>query len=405
MMKQWIIVGLLFGMLAACTGASALAPAPAATAEEATSVLVSDTPTLEPATETPTATATMTPEPTATATPAAYGPDNFPAQVNPLTGQEVGDITLLERRPLAVKVQMFPRGQRPPSGISLADIVYDFYQNNGVTRLHAIFYSRNAEVVGPIRSARLLDIDLVHMYKSIFAFGSAESRTFQRLYNADFANRLVIEGYAKCPPMCRTDPNGYNFLVTNTQDLSSYVTSSGVDNLRQNLDGMSFAATIPPGGFAGSQVFVRYSISAYVRWDYDPGSGRYLRFQDAAEAADIDSEVYDPLMDGLTGAQIAAENVVVLLAPHKFAFGSNAGQGEVLDITLAGTGKAYAFRNGQVFDVIWNRPEKTSVLYLTFPDGSPYAFKPGSTWYHVVGKSSSISNVGENAVRFILAVP
>src|ERR1041384_903665 len=44
--------------------------------------------------------------------PTQYGPDNFPSDVNPLTGLKVADVSVLERRPLAVKVSEFPRAVR-----------------------------------------------------------------------------------------------------------------------------------------------------------------------------------------------------------------------------------------------------------------------------------------------------
>lgn len=303
----------------------------------------------------------------------------------------MADFMLLERRPLAVKIQMFPRGQRPPWGISLADIVFDYYQNFGLTRFHAIFYGQNAETVGPIRSARLLDLQLVNMYKTIFAFGSAEQRTYSKLFGAEFAPRLVVEGLAKCPPMCRVEPNSYNYLVTNTADLETYAEQQGVDNVRQNLDGMSFAAIPPANGQGGQQLFVRHSISAYNNWSYDPASGRYLRFQDTQEAYDLQSETYEPLIDRLNGQQIAADNVVVLIAIHKYAFGSQPGLNEVIDITLSGSGPAYAFRDGQAYQVTWNRPSTEAALFLTFPDGTQFPLKPGNTWFEVVGKSSKIT--------------
>ena len=143
---------------------------------------------------------TEPPVPTATDVPEVYGPDNFPADVNPLTGQKVSNPALLERRPLAVKVQIFPRGQRPPWGVALADIVYDYYQNNGLTRFHTIFLGTDATQVGPIRSARLFDGQLMNMYKSIFVFGGADSRILTRLYNAPYYDRLVVEGYGNCLP-------------------------------------------------------------------------------------------------------------------------------------------------------------------------------------------------------------
>jgi hypothetical protein len=360
-------------------------------------------PTQPPPSETP------APEPTATSEatpePIAYGPRVFPENVSQLTGKPVQDTTLLDRRPVAVKVQIFPRGQRPPLGVALADIVYDYYQTFGLTRLHAIFYSQNAETVGPVRSARLLDQTLVFMYQSVFAFGSAEQRTYSRLFGSDFANRLVVEGDSNCPPLCRSDPNGRNELVASTSELTRYTSEKGVDNVRQDLSGMYFDSLIPANGQPGTQAFARYSISAYNLWDYNPQTGRYMRYQDTQEAADRTLENVEALMDGLTNEQIATDNVVFVLVPHQYAFGTSPGVNEVIDIGLSGSGPAYAFRDGQVYQTVWNRPGKNTALFLTYPDGSFYPFKPGSTWFEVVGTSTKIENPSSGAWRYDHQMP
>jgi hypothetical protein len=243
------------------------------------------------------------------------------------------------------------------------------------------------------------------MYKSIFAFGSAEQRTYSRLFNKDFAPRLVVEGNTNCPPMCRVDPNGYNYLVTNTAELSAYVSQQGVDNTRQNLDGMLFDTTTPAGGDPGQQVYVRFSISSYNNWSYDSNSGRYLRFQDIQEAQDQASEAYEPLLDRGNGQQIAADNVVILIAPHQYAFGTSPGPNEVIDILLSGSGPAYAFRDGLAYDLTWNRASEDSPVILTYTDGTPYALKPGNTWFQVIGRSSQITQPDTQIWRFEHSIP
>jgi hypothetical protein len=401
MKKQFMLFTILLILVTGCTG-----PRPDPVEPTPTVAIPTAAPALETPTTAPAATATPPAAQTSevTAAPAAYGPSGFPVHVNPLTGKEVSDPQLLERRPVAIKIQMFPRGQRPPYGISMADIVYDYYQNFGLTRFHAIFYSQNAQIAGPIRSARLLDIDLVDMYKSVFAFGSAEQRTFSRLFNQEFAPRLVVEGSSNCPPMCRLDPNADNLLVANTQEMSTFIVSKGVDNARQNLDGMRFDPSLPANGQAGQQITVRHSISGYARWEFDAANGRYLRFQDVQEAPDVASEVFEPLMDRLTNAQVTADNVVVLVVGHHLAFGSKVGPNEVIEIGLQGTGPAYAYRDGQVFQLNWNRPTKDAIVTLTFEDGTQYPFKPGNTWFEVIGKSSQISTEGA-AWRFQHSLP
>ena len=133
----------------------------------------------------------------------------------------------------------------------------------------------------------------------------------------------------------------------------------------------------------------------------DPGG----RSQDAHESPDAATQGYAPLIDQLTGTQVAADNVVILLASNNLAPGSKIGKSEIVDINLSGTGPAYAFRDGQKFDVQWNRPENTSVLFLTFPDGTSYPFKPGNTWYQVIGQSSTMEIPGDGTVRYQYGLP
>jgi hypothetical protein len=389
----WIALAALLGatLLSAC-----MPNGPTATPQNTQSINNSEEGTVTSGadlTTTPTVTAapptaTATSLPTATDVPKAYGPDNFPSDIDPLTGLRVSDASLLNRRPLAVKVQMIPRGERPPWGVSKADIVFDYYQNSGATRLHAIFYGQDAEEVGPIRSARLLDSLLVPMYQSIFAFGSADQRILNRLFNSTFSDRLVLEGSQDCPPMCRVDPNGPNYLVTNTAELSKFAVSKNIDNTRPTLNGMSFDPQTPSGGDPGQRVYVRFNFNDYNRWDYDSNSSSYMRWQDKVDD-NGGGEKYDPLLDKSTNQQIASDNVVVLKVAHEYAFNTHSGAGEIVQINLSGTGTAYAFRDGKAYKVTWHA-ESGKVLYLTNADGTPYQYKPGNTWYQIVGLNSKV---------------
>lgn len=408
MVKRLILVCSLVWIifLAACGQKDPLPTQPAAPTLQLTA-----TSTTQP-TATPTATATPTETPTSvpTATPAPviYGPKDFPAGINPLTGKQVADPAILNRRPVAVKINIVPRTtNRPPWGISFADIVYDYYHNAGYNRFHAIFYGSDAELVGPIRSARLLDNELVRMYQSLLAYGFADENINSRLLNSEYANRLILEGQrTDCPPtaqnpLCRYEPSGSDFLLGNTQAITEYARNKGITTEGMNLTGMYFTGIPAQGGSPGQQVSVRYSGDEYTRWDYDPGSGKYLRFQDNVYDQG-QGEEYAPLLDRLNNQQIAAENVVVLFVRHEYF---RQPPGEIIDILLSGTGKAYAFRDGQVYEVTWNRANIYSVLSLTFADGSPYPLKPGKTWYQVVGQTSSISQPTPDSWRFQFVIP
>jgi hypothetical protein len=407
-MYKKLLIGLFFAILLVGCGQANKTPTPLDTVQPLTNTTTPTALPTDTATPTFTPTATPSPTPTETSTPVVYGPVNFPENVDPLTGLQVSDPSLLDRRPVAVKINIVPRySNRPPWGLSFADIVYDYYHNAGYSRFFALFYAHNADLVGPIRSARLLDYELVHMYQSIFAYGSADILINQRLLNADFADRLLMEGNpSPCPPsgsdpFCRYEPNTTDLLLGNTAIMSSLITARGVSNGRQNLDGMFFDTQVPQAGVDVNQLYVRYSGDNYTRWDYDPVSGEYLRFQDNVYDTG-QGEEYAPLTDRLNDQQISASNVVVVFARHEYY---QQPPNEIIEIQLSGTGTAYAFRDGQMYQVQWSRPSVNSVLTLTYSDGTPFPFKPGTTWFQVVGVSTPATEQDTGAWRFNFMMP
>jgi hypothetical protein len=369
------------------------------------------TPT-ETATLTSTETATLTPTPTETATPTVtptatldfpadgYGPSNFPENVNPLTGLKVKDPTLLERRPLMIKVANLPREYRPQWGLSLADHVYEYYTEEGTTRFAAFFLGNDANMVGPIRSARFFDNHLMTMYKANFAFGSADYRVLNLLFNQKYSDRLIIE--SACPPMCRYEPKDENYLMADTVGLTDWINQKNVPdgNGRQSLDGFRFKIDLDVDGAPARQVFVRYSGAIYNRWDYDPRTGKYSRYSETQNDPDGTKQAYTALTDRLTDEPITADNVVVLYVTHQYF----SLKPEIVDIVVSGPGKAYLFRYGEVFELTWYRNALDQLFTLVGPDGKPFPLKPGNTWFEVVGSSTELATEGDSW-RFKFAIP
>src|SRR6185436_13375285 len=118
------------------------------------------------------ATSDQPPTPTNTlvvaGTPAGQlGPDNFPDNVNPLTGEVVADPQSLNHRPLAIKVVNEPSCSRPQFGLNNAAAVFEHYVEAWGTRFTAIFYGNEAERVGGVRSSRLIDLELPAIFDAI----------------------------------------------------------------------------------------------------------------------------------------------------------------------------------------------------------------------------------------------
>ncbi len=400
-MKRFFVVVFFFALLSlvvACQSANV----PTSVVE--TTVFPSPT-ALQPEPATPTPTFTVTPlPPTATPTPAypeeGYGPTNFPEGVNPLTGLEVEDPSLLDRRPIIIKVQNLPRADRPHWGLSSADIVYEYYTEFGTTRFAAIFYGEDAEMVAPIRSARLFDFNVVRGYKGMFIFGSAYEGTYNRLINSEFANRLMIESANTAGVIFRIEPNTKNYEVADTSKVTEYTQRMGIDNSRQNLDGMFFQMQAPVGGEESDSVFVRFSGAIYNRWDYNPGTHTYARFSDVENSVGPDDEVYEQLIDRANDEPIETENIAIIFVRHVDIDARPTV--EVLDVSLLGTGEAYIARDGKVYEVTWSRPNEELVLTFLNADGSVFPLKPGQTWVEVMTLNGRAEQQTDGNYRFTL---
>jgi hypothetical protein len=94
----------------------------------------------------PSSTSTLTITPSATSTPqphltpVAYGPEAFPANINPLTGRAVEDPSLLKFPAVLVSISNMPVTARPQAGPGFAPWVYELYIGEGTTRFLNVFY-------------------------------------------------------------------------------------------------------------------------------------------------------------------------------------------------------------------------------------------------------------------------
>lgn len=388
------LMGRLFGhCLLAALVLAGCAPLPAPKPEPATAV---PTPTIRDLpTKAPTATAgvfelqpTSTPAPTSTPISSeffTFDPGAFALDIDPLTGLRVNSLSTLERRPMVIKITNFPRYVRPQWGLNSADHVYEYYLEDELTRFVGIFYGNDAERVGPVRSGRPFDEQLIRAYKGIFVFAYADDRLIDFWKGSDIEPFLVFEGKNNCPPMCRigSKEDDYNTLFTDTALLSEYAARRGIVQQRQDLNGLRFEANskILESGEPLERLELRFSPESYSYWEYFPGLRRYLRWQDVERRAK-DNEAFEPLYDSLTDDQVFADNLIVLRVPAVYFYKSKST--EVYNFNFTGEGQAYGIREGRVFELRWRRPNPDSMPSLTFLTGAPYPLKPGNVWFEVL---------------------
>ncbi len=247
---KWFAVLAALGILLSGCGPRAQAVVPTGTAAPTTQ--------LPTATLSPTATATLTPSPTPsptptqtasptpTPTPIMVGPAAFPADVNPLTGLQVSDPKILDRRPVLVKVSNFPREGRPHAGLSFADIVFDYYIGEGTNRFLALYYGQDAPKVGPVRSGRLIDPYLVRWYQGILGYSGADLFAVNPNILGALGNRAITQGPATCPGLCDDGPHSVLSVFANTSELSKYAEEqrgTAIEGVKANLEGSAFELT------------------------------------------------------------------------------------------------------------------------------------------------------------------
>jgi hypothetical protein len=312
--------------------------------------------------------------------------------LNPLTGLPPSDLTLLERRPLAIKVANYPRYIRPQSGLTLADNIFEYYIEDGLTRFIAVFYGNDSEWVGPVRSGRYFDENIQRMYQAYLVFKFADPRELDHFKLSDFSEFLVVPTNGSCPPF-RLMPNRnievYNNSYFNTLLWEECVLSEGLKNDRPYLRNGFFSDVVPQSDLSGMQMFTYYSVDSYNYWIYRPETQQYVRYQELADIRNDKPEKYDLMMDSVTALPVTASNIVFLLAPHTFA-NSYDEDDEVYQIDLTGSGEAYVFRDGVGMVARWYRTNKDQPLLLAGVNGAPIYLHPGITFYEVLGARSFV---------------
>lgn len=316
----------------------------------------------------------------------------LPTSLNPLTGLPPADPALLERRPLAIKVANYPRYVRPQSGLTLADQVFEYYIEAGLTRFIAVFYGNNSEWVGPVRSGRYFDEHVQRMYHAFLVYKFADPREQTYFEGSDFARFLVLPTIGSCPPyrlMSSRNIEDYNNSYFNTVLWGECAARDGLDNQRQAIRSGFFNEMAPVSDLPGTRMVTYYSVDSYNYWLYRPETREYVRYQETSDTRNGKPESYDLLMDAATATAVHAANVVYLLAQHTFA-NTYDQEDEVYKIDLTGSGEAYVFRDGVGIVARWHRPDPDQPLVLTNLTGAPLYLRPGITFYQVLGARSYV---------------
>jgi len=311
-----------------------------------------------------TAATQTTPSPSASATATVA-----PAVVKtcPLTGVPPRPGQKVNRVALAVKIDNVNEA-RPQAGVDQADVVVEETVEGGLTRLMAIFQCDLPSTIGPIRSARTSDGDILRLLNgAVFAFSGANPRVIpqvQATSNAELisydalGNTYFHRDYSRPAP--------HNVFSSGETLLNAGLTRD--KKLRAPKPLFTYG-TAKVKGFPVKTVSLTWP-SATATWTWN--GSMWERTQNGTS-------------DTLTnGHQVTARNVVIMSVAI-----ANTGLHDVLgnaspDDVVTGSGTVWVLRDGHVIKGTWSRPDRAKPMVLKDKSGHVLPLHAGRTWIELL---------------------
>ena len=295
--------------------------------------------------------ATLLPGP---ATPAKPPPAGSRQLFSPFTGEPVPSLGPV----LAVKIDNLAPA-RPQTGLAGADIVYVLPVEGGLSRFLAVYSSHVSPVIGPVRSAREDDLELLRQFgRPAFAYSGAQPQLLpvvERARTVDLYDGRV-GGYFRDPR--RVAPHN---LYAHTSRLLAEAPGAS----RAHDIGFRFSPA-PAGGRATASFAVSYPAASFgFRWS--ARDGRWLVWMDGTPARAAE------------GGPLSAATVVIQYTRVRTSRFLEAGSRPPY-AESTGTGTGVVLRGGKAYPVRWSRPHADGGTTFTTMSGQVMTFARGPVW-------------------------
>ena len=270
---------------------------------------------------------------------------------------------------------------RPQSGLSKADVIYEEPVEGGITRFIALFQCNDAGRVGPVRSGRLIDPQILMQYGAhpLLAYSGAIGAAITAIDSSSLidvgVNRAPVSDYNRDPS--RSVPHN---LYTSTRALYA-------DGAAQHAP-----AAAPPSPFTfgpeglgatpAASIHIPYEYSD-VTWTWNATAGVWFR-----SYADTGAATF------AEGGPMVANDVIVMhvvMYPSQYIEDATGSHENLL--VLTGTGPLQVYRNGTQLTGTWKRPALGNTTQYLDSSGHPIALQPGRVWIELVPTTVPTSSV------------
>jgi Protein of unknown function (DUF3048) N-terminal domain/Protein of unknown function (DUF3048) C-terminal domain len=287
--------------------------------------------------------------------PAGRPPAAAPRRLlSPFTGEPVASLGPV----IAVKVDNIGWA-RPQTGLSRADIVYVLPVEGGLSRFLAVFSSRFPPVIGPVRSAREDDLELLRQFgRPAFAYSGAQPQL------------LPVVERARIVDLYSGRVGGY---FRDHRRVAPYNLYARASRLRAEAAGASRCRDIgfrfgpaPAGGQVTASESVSYPAASFT-FTWSAARGRWLVRMDGSPAVTTD--------DGQLSAATVVIQYTIVRKSRFIEWGALPPYAE-----STGSGRALVLRNGRAYQARWSRPAADDGTAFTTASGRPMTFAPGPVW-------------------------
>jgi hypothetical protein len=306
----------------------------------------------------------------------------------PFTGLALPDASAAGHQAVVVKIDNSPEA-RPHTGINQADMVYEL-RVEGITRLAAVFHSEQPDTVGPVRSARSSDLDLVaNLSRPLLAWSGGNGGVVGQVHGARDAGVLVDAGVdAVSGPYFRDHARQapHNLYVHPSQLLAER--GDAVAPPAPPFTFNVFGLPLPASASDAPGARIDFGLGVRVEYVWDVERGGWDRFQVDGRNPRGSSAFVDA-----AGTQVSPQNVVILFCQYgRSVVDANSPQAYTV-----GDGDAIVLTQGKAIAAHWSRGASDQPYSLTDASGGPVMLTPGRTWVALpqVGAPVQMLDAGE----------
>ena len=260
----------------------------------------------------------------------------------------------------------------PQVGLRNAEVVYIEQVEGGLTRLAAVYASTIPAVIGPVRSARISDLELLAQYGKVgFSYSGAQRKLLPEIANANLfdvgANKYGAAFYQNDP--LRNPPYA---MMLNAPALMTEASNRGA----------SFEMSKEMGWkFGEKSEFAEDITGVDISWP----AARYGATWSTTEKRWLLTHDGSPNLDS-EGFHLGPANVVIQIVSITDSIYKDKVGGVTPFTATVGSGNCYLLRDSSYLPCLWNRSNPESGTTFTDINGGEAFFAPGQIWFALTSK-------------------